>query len=58
MRLKLRASYRNVHLEHNGHYLHIENQVTGKTQSCNVKDVVHEPPVKLWNIDTQFGRAG
>ena len=39
-------------------YLHIGNQATGKTQFCNVKDVVHKPTVKLWNIDTQFGRAG
>ena len=29
-----------------------------KFKSCNVKDVVLEPPVELWNIDTQFGRAG
>ena len=38
--------------------LHIENQSAGKMRSCNVKDVVLEPPVELWNIDTQFGRAG
>ena len=35
-----------------------KNQATGKVQSCNVKDVVPEPPVEFWNIDTQFGRAG
>ena len=29
----------------------------GKTWSCNVRDVVHEPAVELWNIDTQYGRA-
>ena len=23
-----------------------------------MKDVVPEPPVELWNIDTQFSRAG
>ena len=23
-----------------------------------MKDVVLEPPVEFWNIDTQFGRAG
>ena len=23
-----------------------------------MKDVVLEPPVAFWNIDTQFGRAG
>ena len=39
------------------HFLHIENQATGKVWSCNVKDVVLEPPVEFWNIDTQFGRA-
>ena len=45
-------------IECNGHYLHIENQATGKTRICNVKDVVYELPVKLWNIHTMFGRAG
>ena len=35
-----------------------ENQATGKVQSCNVKDIVLEPPVEIWNIDTQFGKAG
>ena len=38
--------------------MHIENQATGKVQSCHVKDVVLEPPVQFWNIDTHFGRAG
>ena len=56
--LKGRASYRIVHIEHNGHYLQIENQATGKTRSCSVKDIVHKLPVKLWNVDTMFGRAG
>ena len=56
--LKWRPGYRIVHIECDGHYLHIENQATGKMRSCNVKDVVLEPPVELWNIDTQFGRAG
>ena len=50
--------YMIVQIECDGHFLHIENQATGKVQSCNVKDVVLEPPVELWNIDTQFGRAG
>ena len=26
-------------------------------QSCNVKDVILEPPLEFWNIDTQFGTA-
>ena len=56
--LKWRPGYRIVHIEHDGHYLCIENQATGKTKSCNVKDVVLEPPMEFWNIDTQFGRAG
>ena len=29
-----------------------------KTRLCNVKDIVLEPPVEFWNINTQFGRAG
>ena len=45
-------------MEHNGHFLHIKNQATRKVWSCNMKDVVHEPPVEFWNIDIQFGRVG
>ena len=56
--LKWRPGIRIVHIEHDGHYLHIENQTTGKTRSCNAKDIVLEPPVEFWNIYTQFGRAG
>ena len=56
--LKWRLRYRIVQIEHNRHFLHIENQTTGKVQSCNVKDIVLEPPMEFWNIDTQFGRAG
>ena len=55
---KWRAGYRIVHIECNGHYLHIENQAPGKRRPYNVKDVVHELPVNLWNVDTMFGRAG
>ena len=47
-----------VCIECDGHYIDIENQATGKMRSCNVKDIVLEQPVKLWNIDMQFGRAG
>ena len=56
--LKWRPRYRIVHIEHDSYYLHIKNQATGKTSSCNVKDVVLKPPIEFWNIDTQFGRAG
>ena len=56
--LKWRAGYRIICIEYNGQYLHIENQPTGKTRPCNVKDVVHELPFELWNVDTKFGRAG
>ena len=45
--LKWRPAYRIVQIEHNGHFLHIENQATGKLQSCNVKDVELEPPVEF-----------
>ena len=55
--LKWRPGYRIVHIKHDGHYLHIKNQATGKTRSCNIKDVVLKPPVEFWNINTQFGRA-
>ena len=54
--LKWRSGYQIVCIEHNGHYIHIENQATGRTRSCNVKDIL-KPPVEFWNIDTQFGRA-
>ena len=53
--LKWRVGYRIVCIEHNGNYLHIENQATGKTRPCNVKDIVHELPVELWNVETKFG---
>ena len=56
--LKWRLGYRIGQIECNGYLLHIENQATGKVRSCNMKDVVLEPPVEFWNIDTQFGRAG
>ena len=56
--LKWRACYRILHIECNGHYVDIENQATGKTRPCNVKDIVHELPVELWNVSTKFGRAG
>ena len=49
-KLKWRAGYRIVCIEFNRHYLHIENQAKGKTRPCNVKDVVHKPPVKSWKI--------
>ena len=55
--LKWRPEYRIVHIEHHRHFIHIENQATGRIQSCNIKDIILEPPIKFWNIDTQFGRA-
>ena len=55
--LKWRPGYQIVHIEHNGYFLHIENQGTGKTRSCNVTDIILEPPVKFWNVNTQFSRA-
>ena len=56
--LKWRPGYQIVCIECDGHYLHIKNQATGKTRSCNIKDVVLKPTVELWNIDMQFCRAG
>ena len=56
--LKWRAGYRIICIEHNRHYLHIENQATRETRSCNLKDVVHKLQVKLWNVGTTLGRAG
>ena len=56
--LKWRQGYRILQIEHNGHFLCIENQATGEVQCYNVKDIILEPPVEFWNIDTQFGRVG
>ena len=56
--LKWRPRYRIVHIEHDGHFIHIENQATRKILSCNVTDIILEHPIEFWNIDTQFGRAG
>ena len=49
--LKSRLRYRIFHSECNRHYLHIEDQATGKTRSYNVKDIVQEPPIEFWNTD-------
>ena len=56
--LKWRPRYRIVCIECDGHFLHIENQATGKTRSCNVMDIILVLPREFWNIDTQFSRAG
>ena len=45
--LKWRSGYRIVQIEHGRHFLHIENQATGKVYSCNMKDVVFEPSVEF-----------
>ena len=55
--LKWKAGYRIVWIEHEGCYLHIENQATGKIRSCNVKDIILEPICELWNVNPEFGRA-
>ena len=36
----------------------LRTRLLEKVQSCNVKDLVLEPPIELWHMDTQFGRAG
>ena len=56
--LKWRPGHRIVQIEHDGYFLHIENQATGNVCSCNVKDVILEPSIEFWNKDTQFSRAG
>ena len=55
--LKWRPRYQIVCIEHDGHYIHIENQATGKIWSCNITDIILEPPMEFWNINTQFGQA-
>ena len=55
--LKWRPRYRIVHIEHDGHFIHIENQATGKIQSCNVMDIILELPIEFWDVDTQFGKS-
>ena len=42
--LKWRPGYQIVCIECNGHFIHIENQATGKTRSCNVTDIILVPP--------------
>ena len=56
--LKWRPRYRIVHIEHDRHFIHIENQATGKIQSCNITDIILELPIEFWDLDTQCGRAG
>ena len=55
---KLRPRYRILCIEHDGHYLHIKIQATGKTRSYNIKDIIFKPPIEFWNINMKFGRAG
>ena len=55
--LKWRPGYWIIFIECDRHFIHIDNQATGKIWSCNVKDIILEPPIKFWNIDTQFSRA-
>ena len=45
--LKWRPRYRIACIECDGHYLHLENHAKGKTRSCNIKDIVHEPPIEF-----------
>ena len=45
--LKWRPGYRIVHIECNEHFIHIENQATRKTQSCNVTDIILESPCQV-----------
>ena len=56
--LKWRPEYRIVCIECSRHFIHIENQATGKILSCNVTDILLEPPIEFLNVDTQFDRAG
>ena len=45
--LKWQPGYRIVCIEDDGHFLHIENQATGNVCSCNMKDVILEPPIEF-----------
>ena len=56
--LKWRHGYRIVCIEHDGHYLHTENQATGNKRSCNVKDVVLKPPIEFWDITHNSAEPG
>ena len=54
--LKWRAGYRIIKIERDGRYIHIENQVRGKIHSCNMKDIMHEPPIIWWDMpEDKFG---
>ena len=57
MGFKMETWIQNVCIECDGHFIHIENQATGKIWSYNIKDIILEPPIEFWNIYTQFGRA-
>ena len=56
--LKWGPRYKIFHIEHDGHFIHIENQAMGKMRSCNVTDIILEPPIEFWDVNTQFSRAG
>ena len=48
--LKWRPRYRIVQIEHDRHFLHIENQASGKNQSCNVN---HCTGTTCWTVEYQ-----
>ena len=56
--LKWRPRYSIVHIEHDGHFIHVKNQATEKIQFCNVTDIILELPIEFWDVDTQFSTAG
>ena len=45
--LKWRPGYRMVCIEHDRHFIHIENQATEKMRSCNFPDIILEPPIEF-----------
>ena len=56
--LKWRPGHKVVCIECDRHYLHIENQDMEKTRSCNVRDIIHEPPIESGTLTLSLAEPG
>ena len=56
--LKWRPRYRIVCIEYDRHFIHIKNQATGKIRSCNVTDIILEPPIEFWDVTPNSAQLG
>ena len=58
MGFKMEAEIQDFCIEHDAHYLHIENQAMGKMRSCNVKDILHNHSLNSGNFTLNLAELG